>query len=46
VLGDRDRRHLQLDSLIEELVDPARAVQQRELGVQMQVNEFRHGQQP
>ncbi len=40
VLGDRDRRHLQLDGLIEQFVDPARAVEQRELGVQVKVDEF------
>jgi hypothetical protein len=42
VLGDRDRRHLQPDSLIEDLVDPARAVEQRELGVEVEVNELSH----
>ena len=42
MLGDRDRRHLQLDRLIEQLVDPARAVEQRELGVQMKMDELRH----
>ena len=30
------------DRLIEQLVDPARAVEQRVLGVEMQVNELRH----
>ena len=42
MLGDRDRRHLQLDRLIEQLVDPARAVEQRELGVQVEVDELAH----
>ena len=42
VLGDRDRRHLQLDGLVEHLVDPARAVEQRKLGVQVEVNELSH----
>ena len=42
MLGDRDRRHLQRDGLIEQLVDAARAVEQRELGVQMEVDELRH----
>ena len=42
VLGDGNRRHLQLDRLIEHLVDAARAVEQRVLGVQMEVDEFRH----
>ena len=39
VLGDRQRRHLQPCSLIEQLVDTARAVEQRKLGVTMKVNE-------
>ena len=30
------------DRLIEQLVDAARAVEQRELGVQVKVDEFRH----
>ena len=42
MLGDRDRRHLQLDRLIEQLVDPAGAVEQRELGVQMKMDELSH----
>jgi hypothetical protein len=40
VLGDGNRRHLQLRRLIEQLVDPARAVEQRILGVQMKMDEF------
>ena len=39
VLGHRQRRHLQPRSLIEQLVDAARAVEQRKLGVTMKVNE-------
>ena len=42
VLGDRDRRHLQLDGLIQQFVDAARAVEQRELGVQVKVDELAH----
>ena len=41
VLGDRHRRHLQLDRLVEQLLDPARAVEQRELGVEVEVDEVR-----
>ena len=40
VLGDGERRHLQLHRLIEQLVDPAGTVEQRELGVQVKVGEF------
>src|SRR5258708_2385055 len=42
VLGHADRRHIQRLGLIEQLVDPARAVEQRELRVEMKVNEFGH----
>ena len=42
VLGDRHRRHLQLDRLVEQLLDPARAVEQRILGVQVEVDELSH----
>ena len=42
VLGHRNRRHLQLHRLIEQFVDSARAVEQRKLGVQMEMDEFRH----
>jgi hypothetical protein len=42
VLGDRNRRHLQLRRLVEQFVDPARTVEQRELGVKMKVDEFSH----
>ena len=40
VLGDRERRHLQLDRFVEQLVDAAGAVEQRELGVQVEVDEL------
>jgi hypothetical protein len=40
VLGHGNRRHLQLDRLIEEFVYPAGAVEQREFGVQVQVDEI------
>ena len=40
VLGDGDRRHFQPGGLIEQLVDAARAIEQRILGVQMKMNEF------
>ena len=40
VLGDRQRRHLEPGRLIEELVDAARAVEQREFSVTMQMNEM------
>ena len=43
VLGDRDRRHPERDRLVEHLVDAARAVEQRKLGVEVQVYELRHG---
>ena len=42
VLGDRERRHLQLDRFVEQLVDAAGAVEERELGVQVEVDEVRH----
>ena len=40
VLGDRQRRHLQLHRFVEQLVDAAGAVEQRELGVQVEMNEL------
>ena len=40
VLGDRERRHLQLRRFVEQLVDAAGAVEQRELGVQMKMDEL------
>ena len=43
VLGDRHRRHLQLHRLVEQLLDPAGAVEQRVLGVQMEMDEVGHG---
>ena len=42
VLGDRERRHLQLDGFVEQFVDAACAIEQRELGVEMEVDEFAH----
>ena len=42
MLGDRDRRHLQRDRLIEQLVDAARAVEQRVLGVEVKMDELSH----
>src|SRR6185436_7057886 len=42
VLGDCHRRHLQLDRLVEQLLDPARPVEQRILGMQMEMYEVRH----
>src|SRR5215217_5721603 len=42
VFGDGNRRHLQLHRLIEHFVDPAGAVEQRELGVQVEMYELCH----
>jgi hypothetical protein len=42
VLGDGKRRHFELLRLIEQLVDAAGTVQQRELCVEVEVNEFSH----
>jgi hypothetical protein len=42
VLGDRHRRLAEPGDLVQQLVDPAGAVEQRELGVQVQVDEVRH----
>ncbi len=42
VLRDRNRRHLQPDGLVEQFVDPARAVEQRVFGVEVEVNELGH----
>ena len=39
VLGHRERRHFQPGGLIEQLVDAARPIEQRKLGVQVKVNE-------
>ena len=39
MLGDRHRRHLQLHRLVEHLLDPAGAVEQRVLGVEMEMDE-------
>ena len=41
MLGDRRRRHPELHDLVEQLLDAARAVEQRELGMQVQVDEVR-----
>ena len=40
VLGHGERRHLQLDRFVEQLVDPAGAVEQRELGVEVEMDEL------
>ncbi len=42
VLGHGDRGHLQRDRLVQQLVDAAGAVEQRILGVQVEMNEIRH----
>ena len=42
VLGDRERRHVELDRFVQQFVDAACAVEERELGVQVQVDEVRH----
>ena len=42
VLGDRERGHLQLLRAVEQLLDAARAVEQRELRVEVQVDELGH----
>ena len=42
VLGDGQGRHLELLRLIEQLVDAARTIQQRELCVKVQMDELRH----
>ena len=42
VLGDRQRRHPELDRLVEKLVDAAGAVEQRKLSMEMKVNEVLH----
>ena len=39
MLGHRQRRHLQLRRAVQQLPDAARAVEQRELRVQVQVDE-------
>jgi hypothetical protein len=40
VLGDRERRHLQLDRTVEQLFDAAGTVEQRVLRVQVQMDEI------
>ncbi len=42
VLGNRERRHLQLDRAVEQLLDAAGTVEQRVLRVQVQVDELGH----
>src|SRR5262245_49419708 len=42
MLGDRQRRHLQLDGLVEQLVDATRAIEKRELGVDVKMDELVH----
>ena len=42
VLGDRKRRHVELDRFVQQLVDAAGAVEERKLRVQVQVDEVRH----
>src|SRR5213075_793291 len=42
VLGHRECGHLQPGRFVQQLVDAARAVKQRELGVKMQVNKLVH----
>ena len=42
MLGDSNGRHLQLDGLIEHFVDAASSIEQRELGMKMQVDEIWH----
>ena len=39
VVGDRDRRHLQFGRLFHQLLHPHRAIEERVLGVQVEVNE-------
>ena len=40
VFGHRDRRHLEALYLVQQLPDATGAIEQRELGMQMKVNEF------
>ena len=42
MLGDGERLGAGLTGVLHELVDPAGAVEQRELRVQVEVNEFGH----
>ena len=42
MLGHRHRRHLQLGHAVEHLADPAGAIEEGELGVQVEVNEIGH----
>src|SRR5688500_795437 len=40
MLGHRERRHLEPDRLVQQLVDPARAVEERELGMNMEMDKL------
>jgi hypothetical protein len=42
MLGNRNRRHLQLHRTVEHFVDPARAVEQGVFGMQVEVDEVGH----
>jgi hypothetical protein len=42
VLGHRERGHLQPGRFVQELVDAARAVEERELRVEMEMYELAH----
>ena len=42
MLGDRERRHAQLLRLVEQLLDAAGAVEQRELRVEVEMDEVAH----
>ena len=42
MLGDGNGRHLQRLRLVQQLIDATRAVEQRILGVQVEMNEIRH----
>jgi hypothetical protein len=42
MLRDRQRWHLQLDRFVEQLLNAARPVEERELSVQMKVDELCH----
>jgi hypothetical protein len=39
VIGDRERRHLEVLGALDQIVDTIRAVEERILGVAVQVNE-------
>jgi hypothetical protein len=46
VLGDRHRRHAQLLRLIEQLLDPARAIEERVFRVEVEMDEVTHRESP